>query len=73
MFEKNFTENQQAANIPSVSKKDTENFKIKIPCAEEQAKIANFLSAIDDKITHCQSELDGMERWKKGLLQQMFC
>ncbi|MCZ8298248.1 MAG: restriction endonuclease subunit S [Flavobacterium sp.] len=40
---------------------------------DEQTKIANFLSAIDDKIAHCQSELDGMERWKKGLLQQMFC
>jgi type I restriction enzyme S subunit len=40
---------------------------------EEQTKIANFLSAIDDKIAHCQSELDGLVQWKKGLLQQMFC
>lgn len=40
---------------------------------EEQTKIANFLSALDDKIAHCQSELDGLEQWKKGLLQQMFC
>jgi type I restriction enzyme S subunit len=40
---------------------------------EEQTKTADFLSAIDDKIAHCQSELDGLEQWKKGLLQQMFC
>jgi len=47
--------------------------KIEHPCLEEQTKIANFLSAIDDKIAHCQQELAGMELWKKGLLQQMFC
>lgn len=39
---------------------------------DEQTKIANFLSSIDDKIAYCQSELDGLEQWKKGLLQQMF-
>lgn len=50
-----------------------ESMPIELPCEEEQTKIANFLSAIDDKITHCQSELDGLEQWKKGLLQQLFC
>lgn len=49
------------------------NIPLNIPSIPEQIKIANFLSAIDDKITHCQSELDGLEQWKKGLLQQMFC
>lgn len=46
---------------------------ITFPCVEEQNKIANFLSAIDDKINHCQSQIEKMEVWKKGLLQQMFC
>jgi type I restriction enzyme S subunit len=50
-----------------------QSMPIHCPCQDEQTKIANFLSAIDDKIAHCQSEVDGMERWKKGLLQQMFC
>jgi type I restriction enzyme, S subunit len=49
------------------------NLSIVLPSIPEQTKIANFLSAIDDKIAHCQSELDGLELWKKGLLQQMFC
>lgn len=47
--------------------------EILIPSTEEQIKIANFLSAIDDKINHCQSQIEKMEVWKKGLLQQMFC
>ena len=46
---------------------------VKLPCLEEQTKIANFLYAIDDKINHCQSQIEKTEVWKKGLLQQMFC
>ncbi len=47
---------------------------ISIPTSiEEQTKIANFLSAIDDKINHCQAQITNTEVWKKGLLQQMFC
>jgi type I restriction enzyme S subunit len=42
------------------------------PSLPEQIKIANFLSAIDEKISHCGQQKESMERWKKGLLQQMF-
>ena len=48
------------------------NETIFLPCAKEQTKIANFLTAIDDKITHTQTQLDAVELYKKGLLQQMF-
>jgi type I restriction enzyme S subunit len=44
-----------------------------IPCLEEQTKIANFLSAIDEKINQCQAQIVNTEVWKKGVLQQMFC
>jgi type I restriction enzyme S subunit len=48
--------------------------QISIPTSiEEQTKIATFLSAIDDKISHCGVQIEKMEVWKKGLLQQMFC
>lgn len=42
------------------------------PCIEEQAKIANFLSAIDQKIDNVAAQIDQAKEWKKGLLQQMF-
>ncbi|MDT7083483.1 restriction endonuclease subunit S [Citrobacter europaeus] len=42
------------------------------PFEEEQTKIANFLSGLDDKITTKKTELDKLKTWKQGLLQQMF-
>lgn len=42
------------------------------PFEEEQTKIANFLSATDDKIAVKKAELDKLKTWKQGLLQQMF-
>lgn len=45
---------------------------ILLPCMTEQTKIANFLCAIDDKITQTQAELAAVKQYKQGLLQQMF-
>lgn len=42
------------------------------PHPDEQTKIANFLSAIDDKINLIAAELTQAKTFKKGLLQQMF-
>lgn len=41
-------------------------------CSKEQTKIASFLTAIDEKITQAQAQLEAVKRYKKGLLQQMF-
>ena len=42
------------------------------PVPEEQRKIADFLSAIDNKTTAVDQQIEQIETFKKGLLQQMF-
>lgn len=48
---------------------DTE---ILVPSIPEQEKIAEFLTAIDERIDHTTAQLTHTKQWKKGLLQQMF-
>ncbi len=48
------------------------SMEIASPCSTEQTKIANFLAAIDDKITNVKSQLEAAKEYKQGLLQQMF-
>ena len=61
------------STIPHIYFKDYSIEICGLPCLQEQTKIATFLSVIDDKINHCQSQIEKTEVWKKGLLQQMFC
>jgi len=69
----NWKEHNEASGVPSLSKSTIEKLLMSIPCLAEQTKIANFLSAIDEKINHCTTQIEKTEQWKKGLLQKMFC
>ena len=43
-----------------------------VPCLEEQTKIAQFLTELDDKINAVDTQIQSAQQWKQGLLQQMF-
>ncbi|SEL30764.1 restriction endonuclease subunit S [Nitrosovibrio tenuis] len=67
-----FLEKASGSTFMEISKKEIEKLPIAAPTLAEQAKIANFLTAIDDKITATQIQLDAAKQYKQGLLQQMF-
>ncbi|MEZ7515387.1 restriction endonuclease subunit S [Flavobacterium frigidarium] len=57
----------------NLKKEDVLNCPLYIPNSiEEQQKIANFLSGIDVKIENTNQEINQMQNFKKGLLQQLF-
>ena len=55
-----------------LNKKDFLKLKFSMPCPNEQEKIADFLTAIDQKIEAVARQVDRTEQFKKGLLQKMF-
>ncbi len=63
---------EQGSTFTAVSGVEINKIKISTPNLAEQTKIANFLSAIDEKINQCGVQIEKMEGWKKGLLQRMF-
>lgn len=66
-FEQNTGGTQKFLSLSTIR-----NLMIKLPCLGEQTKIANFLSAIDEKITLVSTQIEDTQEYKKGLLQQMF-
>ncbi|MBN1990460.1 MAG: restriction endonuclease subunit S [Bacteroidales bacterium] len=63
----------QGTKVLGLSSKMLSKVKVNLPSKLEQTKIANLLSAIDQKISHCQQQIEQTTQWKKGLLQKMFC
>ncbi|GAA6768090.1 restriction endonuclease subunit S [Flavobacterium sp. CGRL1] len=58
--------------VPNLSQESISNFTLPVPQIEEQTKIANFLSAIDEKVGLMATQIEDTQEYKKGLLQQMF-
>jgi type I restriction enzyme S subunit len=61
------------SGLPNIQKKDILKFQIVLTTAiEEQRKISNFLSLIDDKINRTENQIQKVQLYKKSLLQNMF-
>lgn len=59
-------------SVDSVRREMITDMKIPIPCKEEQQKIADCLSSLDNLIQNQQKIVTNWQQRKKGLLQQMF-
>ena len=62
----------QGSTFEAVNSSDIKDFPISVPHPNEQSKIADFFSAIDDKISAVGDELSAAQTYKKSLLKQMF-
>lgn len=70
---KKFKAIEMQAVQPSIKVSQMIHINFEIPKSlTEQTKIANFLSAIDQKIEVVAQQIEQAKQWKKGLLQQMF-
>ena len=69
---KDIAEITQGTTIIHLYFSQLKNILLNYPCDKEQTKIANFLTALDDKITAIQTQLQAVKQYKQGLLQQMF-
>jgi type I restriction enzyme S subunit len=58
--------------MTTIGQADVESVKVSIPHSNEQQKIADCLSSIDDLLTLETQKLAALKSHKKGLMQQLF-
>ena len=63
----------QGSTRYNMSKTQLMKLNVFLPSFAEQTKIANFLSSIDEKINRTETQIQQIQEYKKGLLQNMFC
>lgn len=67
-----YLNNQQAANIPSISKKDIQETILMMPKSFEQQAIASYFTSLDSQISASTSRLASLKKMKAASLQAMF-
>ncbi|HCR67883.1 MAG TPA: restriction endonuclease subunit S [Erysipelotrichaceae bacterium] len=64
--------NKTDSAVPHLSLNDIREFPIRVPNLEEQKKIGEYLSNLDNLITLHQRELEKLQNIKKSMLEKMF-
>lgn len=71
-YERWVTENSMRSGQPGLNAEEYKSFVVKFPSLEEQSRIAGFLMALDAKVAGVAQAVAACQKWKKGLLQQLF-
>ena len=62
----------QGNSVVHLYAKELATLKINYPSKEEQTKIAEFLSTVDNKISQLSRQLELLNQYKKGVMQKIF-
>ena len=62
----------KGTKMPRGDKKHIMEMPAFIPCLEEQQKIADFLSTVDEVIAQSEAEVQNLEQQKKAAMQKIF-
>lgn len=57
---------------PKLNSEVVKKIKISIPTNKEQEKIAEFLTAVDEKIGTLEQKVENIETYKRGMMQKIF-
>ncbi|KAF5056507.1 Type I restriction modification DNA specificity domain protein [anaerobic digester metagenome] len=63
--------NSSGSTFLEISKHNFAKIKIALPSIQEQQKIANILTSVDDKLESLQQKKDAFSNLKKGLMEQL--
>ncbi|HZH86672.1 MAG TPA: restriction endonuclease subunit S [Brumimicrobium sp.] len=72
LFRREIIKLAQGSTRFNMSKVELMKLRVLLPEEDEQIKIADFLTSLDDSIESIGVEIDGSIKYKKGLLQKMF-
>lgn len=69
---KRISEIKTGNTIEHVLASEIKEVTLNFPTPKEQTKIAEFLSAVDDKISQLSRQLELLNQYKKGVMQKIF-
>lgn len=69
---KEITDKSGGSTRYNIGQETLKEVKVFLPCMEEQKKISNFLTAIDEKIEYSSNQIQNTRQYKQALLQQLF-
>jgi len=62
----------QGTSIKGIASAEIKNLHVPLPEIEEQQRIADCLSSLDDLISAVADKIETLKEYKKGLMQQLF-
>ncbi|MFN8393514.1 MAG: restriction endonuclease subunit S [Bacteroidia bacterium] len=60
------------STIPQINNKHIEPYNFSLPALPEQTKIADFLTAVDERLQILKRKKALLEQYKKGMMQRLF-